>query len=249
MTVKKECILLAGGKGTRLQSVVADVPKPMAPVAGKPFLTYLFQYLFKHGIGKAVLSVGYKHESITNAFGNQFKDISLVYVIEKEPFGTGGGIKMALQSCESEHVFIINGDTFFDVSLMDLYNQHIENGADLTIAVKYMENFDRYGCIDFDENEKITAFNEKQPRESGFINGGIYILKKSFLNALLLPEKFSFEAAVMEAHYDKANFQVYTGSSTRYFIDIGIPKDYERAQIEFYNPKDDYSENGEKTIR
>ncbi|MBX7243238.1 MAG: nucleotidyltransferase family protein [Bacteroidia bacterium] len=240
MDFKKECILLAGGMGTRLKSVISDIPKPMAPVAGKPFLTYLFQYLFKHGIQKTVLSVGYKHEVILETYGSNFKNIELDYAVETQPLGTGGGIRLALEKCESEHIFIVNGDTFFDVSLKDLMDAHTEKDADLTIAVKFMENFNRYGSLTFDEHERITAFQEKKAMEAGFINGGIYVLKKSFLLNLPLPDKFSFESDVMEKYYATARFNVFTGSSTRYFIDIGIPEDYERAQREFYNPKDAY---------
>lgn len=237
----KQAIILAGGFGTRLQSVVADVPKPMAPVAGKPFLAYLLQFAHKHGIKKVVLSVGYKHETIVDYFGTQYKDIQLEYAIETQPLGTGGGIKLALEKCEAENVYVINGDTFFDISMHDLEEMHLANQSDLTIAVKYMQDFDRYGCIAFDEKGKITSFEEKQKRKEGFINGGIYLLSKSFLMGLDLPEKFSFEQAVMEHYYKSRNFYVFEGSSDRYFIDIGIPEDYERVQLDFEDNRKHYN--------
>ncbi len=236
IAAEKECIVLAGGMGTRLKPVVSDLPKPMAEVAGKPFLDYIFQYLFKHGVCKTILSVGYKHETILDKYGTFYKNIALNYAIEKEPLGTGGGIRLALEQCSSDHVFILNGDTFFDVSLNDMLEAHLKKEADLTIAVKYMEDFERYGCIQFDEKERVTAFKEKQQTKAGFINGGVYIVKKSFLMSLALPSKFSFESNVMEVCFTEANFYVYTGSSSRYFIDIGIPEDYQKAQIEFKKP-------------
>lgn len=237
----KQAIILAGGFGTRLQSVVSDVPKPMAPVAEKPFLEYLLQFAHKHGIRKSVLSVGYKHETIQDYFGAKYKDIDLEYAIETQPLGTGGGIKLALEMCEAEDVYVLNGDTFFDISMHDLAETHALNHSDLTIAVKYMQDFDRYGCIAFDKDEKIQLFEEKQARKEGFINGGIYMLKKSFLMGLDLPEKFSFEQAVMERYYEERNFYVFSGSSDRYFIDIGIPEDYERVQLDFQDNRKHYN--------
>jgi D-glycero-alpha-D-manno-heptose 1-phosphate guanylyltransferase len=234
--MKKECIILAGGFGTRLQRVVADVPKPMAPVAGKPFLEYIFQYLHRNGIERVVLSVGYKHETIAAHFGGAYKDIKIAYSIEDTPLGTGGAIYKSLQLCKEESVLILNGDTFFDISIHDLYEQHTTEKNNLTIAAKHLIDFDRYGTLVLAENNQILSFREKQPMAAGLINGGVYLLKRAYLLDINLPQKFSFEQDILEKHCASDAFFAYTGSSDRYFIDIGIPEDFARAQIEFAKP-------------
>ena len=128
----KEAVILAGGFGTRLQSVVADVPKPMAPVNGKPFLQYILDYCIKQGIERVVLSTGYKHEVIFSFFGTQYNTITIQYAHEQEPLGTGGGIQFALQKCIDENVVVLNGDTFFDVDLQALESQHISAQSELS---------------------------------------------------------------------------------------------------------------------
>lgn len=228
-----EAIILAGGFGTRLQSVVNDLPKPMAPIKNKPFLLYLLIHLQKQGIQKVVLSVGYKHEKIMEYFGTEFLGMKLLYAIENEPLGTGGGIALALELCENEAVAIFNGDTFFDVNIAGIEEIHQKNTADLTIAIKKMTHFDRYGTIDYNETHKLTAFLEKEYKEEGYINAGVYLIRKKFLKELNLPLKFSFEKEVMEAHYKDKNFFVYENDSAKYFIDIGIPEDYAKAEIDF----------------
>jgi D-glycero-alpha-D-manno-heptose 1-phosphate guanylyltransferase len=223
-------IILAGGLGTRLQSVVKDLPKSMADIAGKPFLEYQLNYLHSQKIKDILLSVGYKYESIQNHFGNKYKNISISYAIEKEPLGTGGAVINALKVVKEDSVFILNGDTFFPVSLEDLFYNHCEKKAALSIALKEMHNFDRYGVVNIDADNAITGFEEKRFREQGLINGGIYLADSKFLHALKLPEKFSLEKDVFEKHGNKVS--IYGFPFTNYLIDIGIPEDYARAQHE-----------------
>ena len=112
-----EAIILAGGKGTRLQSVVSDVPKPMADVNGRPFLSYLLHFLSTKGVRKVVLSVGYKHEVISNYYSNCFENMSICYAIENEPLGTGGALVESLKQVTDSNVLLLNGDSFFDINL------------------------------------------------------------------------------------------------------------------------------------
>ena len=223
-----EAILLAGGLGTRLQSMVSDLPKPMAPVGGKPFLEYIFKYLNKNGVGRVILSVGYKWESINAYFGDRFEGIEIVYSIEDEPLGTGGAIKKAMQRVNNENVFIINGDTFFDVPL-DGLRSVFQKEDKLMLSLKTMHYFDRYGCVESNENSLVTAFTEKGYRKSGNINGGIYLAAKKIFEDYRLEEKFSFEA-FMEDNFK--TLKIRTALFDTYFIDIGIPEDYTRAQSE-----------------
>lgn len=228
----KEAVILAGGFGTRLQSVVADVPKPMAPVKGKPFLQYILDYCIKQGIESVVLSTGYKHEVIFSFFGSQYKTIQIQYAHEKEPLGTGGGIQFALQKCLDENVVVLNGDTFFDVDLQELENQHIKAQSEFSIAAKKMYHFNRYGIIQTLEN-RITAFEEKRAVEEGIINAGVYIINRTKFLALQLPQKFSMEKNYMEKFFFSKPF--YAFEFDGYFIDIGIPEDYEKVQVDFKN--------------
>jgi len=224
-----EAIVLAGGLGTRLRSVVSDLPKPMAPIGDKPFLEYILKYLQKNGITRVVLSVGYKWETIKEYFGDKFENIELVYSVEDEPLGTGGAIKKAMNQVKNSQVYIINGDTFFNI---DLKNLVLEDNSRLILSLKHMTNFDRYGCVESDNNNLVTAFTEKGYRESGNINGGIYLASKNIFDSYELDEKFSFEE-FMQVNFDKLKISVKVFEN--YFIDIGIPEDYEKAQSEIKN--------------
>jgi len=225
----RECIVLAGGLGTRLRSVVADKPKCMAPLGEHPFLYYLLQYLHKQGIHHAVLSLGYLSEQVISWCNSMELPLRVSFTVEPEPLGTGGGIIHALPALKGNEVFIVNGDTYFDVDLKAFNNFHQAHQSPLSLALKPMKQFDRYGSIQLDEEEqRITAFHEKQYCEEGLINGGIYRTSAGFLKSLALPEKFSFETAVLEPGVRAGKLYGYI--SDTYFIDIGIPEDYEAAK-------------------
>lgn len=224
-----EAIVLAGGLGTRLRSVVSDLPKPMAPIGDKPFLEYILKYLQKNGVTKAILSVGYMWEIIKDYFGDRFENIELVYSVEDEPLGTGGAIKKAMTQVRNSQVYIINGDTFFDLDLKIL---SLEDNSKLILSLKQMINFDRYGCVESNDDNLVTAFTEKGYRESGNINGGIYLASKDIFDDYTLDEKFSFEEFMQE---NFKTLKAFVKVFENYFIDIGIPEDYEKAQNEIKN--------------
>lgn len=229
----KEAIVLAGGFGTRLQSIVSEVPKPMAPVAGKPFLKFVLDYLKEHHITHVVLAVGHKKEFIIEYFGGLYKDMKVSYSKENDPLGTGGAIKQALEKLKGDQFFVLNGDTFFNVNLEELYIQHTAHQAAISIALRKMTNFNRYGTVEINEEGKVIAFNEKKYVREGLINGGTYILHKDlFLKRL--PKKFSFEKEILEREFKKG--KIYGTTFQEYFIDIGIPDDYEKAKNDFTRP-------------
>lgn len=219
-------IILAGGFGTRLSTVVKDVPKPMAPINGKPFLHYIFKELQQQQIQKVVLSVGYLKEIIQAYFKKEYIGIAIEYAIEEAPLGTGGGIKNAFNKIEND-AYILNGDTFFDIPLSALKNA----SADITIALKPMLQFDRYGTVEVDSTQRIISFNEKKYCEHGLINGGVYYFKKSLFEKIKTEDKFSFEKAILEKHL--LDLQIRGKIFDNYFIDIGIPEDYKKAQENF----------------
>ncbi len=228
-----DAVVLVGGLGTRLRSLISDVPKPMAPVGDQPFLDILLKDLLRSPVvTRVVLAVGYKHEVVQNYFGERVYDREVVYAIEHEPLGTGGGIQNALRHTRSEEVLVLNGDTLFQIDAAAMVEQHQHQKAELTMALKPMRDFERYGAVNV-EGSRIVGFEEKRHRDEGLINGGIYLINKnifeqSFLKAAPLPVKFSFETDFLQPYVQQ--MQVHSFVSEGYFIDIGIPEDYQRAQ-------------------
>lgn len=231
-----EVIILAGGLGTRLRSEVKDVPKCMAPVAGEPFLWYLLTDLKKYNeVRRVILSVGYLREvifewipTVKDEFPFEFD-----YAVEEEPLGTGGGIRLAMEMITEEDAIILNGDTYFAVNLDELVAAHrAQKDSMLTIALKPMKNFDRYGTVTTDAVGRVLKFNEKQPCKKGEINGGVYVLSKDDSIFEGLPKKFSFETAVMQEKCGETGC-LFGVVQNGYFIDIGIPEDYHKADKEF----------------
>lgn len=229
-----QAIILAGGLGTRLRSAVPDLPKCLAPVAGRPFLFYVINYLRSQGINDFIFSLGYKHELITDYLEKDFATLSYKTVIEEEPLGTGGAIRLAAAQAHSSQVIVTNGDTLFRADIPAMLQLHRSNHAVCTLALKPMQHFDRYGVVEINDDGRITAFKEKQQYEQGTINGGLYVIDREALLAAGLPEKFSFEKDFLEARY--ADDKLYGIAQDNYFIDIGIPDDYNQAQQDLARP-------------
>jgi D-glycero-alpha-D-manno-heptose 1-phosphate guanylyltransferase len=229
-----QAIILAGGLGTRLRDTIPGLPKCMAPVAGRPFLYYVINYLRSQGIDKFIFSLGYKHGIIEEYLKEAFNTLDFQSVIETEPLGTGGAIKLACQQATGKNVLVANGDTLFKINAGRLVSFHLEKDADCTLTLKPMENFDRYGVVELDEHNAVKNFKEKQFYTSGLINGGTYVLNAEKFLKEKLPEKFSFEKDYLEKLSGKRKF--YGVIDEGYFIDIGIPEDFNRANIELKQP-------------
>lgn len=230
----KTAIVLAGGFGTRLRGVVSDVPKPMAPVAGAPFLEYILRYLKHYGISEVVLSVGYLAEKVMDHFGDRFEGLTIHYAHEKEPLGTGGAIRFAFTFTQAQKAIVLNGDSFFDVDLQSAMNFHERQKADGTIVLRDMPHPDRFGTVTIDKEARITAFNEKlKGLDRGLINTGVYLLDRQVLESAALPDRFSIEEDFFKPLISAHNFRGMVGEG--YFIDIGIPEEFDRAQEDFRN--------------
>ena len=246
-----DAIVLVGGLGTRLRQVITDVPKPMAPVGNVPFLDILLEKLLRHSvIERVVLAVGYKRDVVQKYFGDRAYNRKILYAIEKEPLGTGGGIRNALAHTRSREVLVVNGDTLFEVDIEAMVESHRRRAADLTLALKPMHDFSRYGTVILENDAtdkdslschlepahlstaRVIGFQEKRYQAEGLINGGVYLLNQTLFDGLekRLPHKFSFETEFLEVYLQKLKIHGFT--STGYFIDIGIPEDYHRAQHE-----------------
>lgn len=226
----KEAIILAGGLGTRLRSVVPELPKCMAPVNGKPFIAYAIEHLKNEGIEKFIFSLGYKHEYFTDFLAEQFSTLTYQLSIEEEPLGTGGAIQFACNKVTEKNIIVTNGDTLFKANIDQLSSFHHQHNADCSLSLKPMNNFERYGVVELNESNAVSSFQEKKFYEKGLINGGVYALNvEQFLNKNL-PEKFSFEKDYLEKYYTEE--KMFGLIQDEYFIDIGIPADYEKAQRE-----------------
>lgn len=230
--MKPQAIILAGGLGTRLSSTVPGLPKCMAPVAGRPFLFYVINYLRSQGINEFIFSLGYKHEIIEDYLQDNFTGLEYTCTIEKEPLGTGGAIRLACQHANTEQVLIANGDTVFKIEVDKFLKTHHDSMSACTLALKPMKEFERYGAVELNSDNSIKRFSEKRYVESGLINGGLYLLNRSQFLSLEFPGKFSFEKDYLESTTEKLMGYVDDG----YFIDIGIPEDYQKAQEDFATP-------------
>lgn len=228
-----DIIILAGGLGTRLNQTVPDTPKPMAPINGKPFLQYLLNHINAAGFRRVILSTGYMSGKIESYFNNGYKDLELLYSVEDEPLGTGGAVQLAFSKVQTPHFMVMNGDTFFRINLDLLFQKHIEQLADVTMALRRVEDASRYGSVEFDRNHRILKFTEKsEVPKPGYINGGIYVISSRFFKAQAMSGKFSLERGLFERKLNSGN--IYGLIFNDYFLDIGIPADYHRAQTEFH---------------
>lgn len=226
----REAVVLAGGFGTRLAHVVPDVCKPMAPVAGEPFLRRVLDQLDAAGFARVVVADGYRREQIESYFMGTYRGLEVDYSPEDSPLLTGGAVKRALSVCARPEVFVLNGDTWLDVdfsAMEDALSEH--PAAYCCIAAKRMEGFDRYGTLDVAPSGRIRAFREKAPCDDGLINGGTYLIRREALEAE--PEVFSLENDWFARVVSDGAFVACEAQGG--FIDIGVPEDYEHAQEMF----------------
>jgi D-glycero-alpha-D-manno-heptose 1-phosphate guanylyltransferase len=226
-------IILAGGKGTRLQSIVSEVPKPMAPINGVPFLEIQINYWIGQGITNFILSVGYKNKIIVNHFGYKFNGALINYTIEDIPLGTGGAIlKVIAENNIKEPFLLLNGDTYFDVSVKELYEFHSKKGSNFTFSVFKSNNTSRYLGLNVDSNMKIVSSNLiKEQIGTKYVNGGVYIINPEIINYIEfeLNKQISLESEVIPILIYN-NISLYACEFDTKFIDIGIPEDYFNAQ-------------------
>ena len=226
-----QVVILAGGYGTRLRSIVSDMPKCMALILGKPFLEYQIQFLVNQGLTDIIICSGYKHEHISKYFGDgKVLSANITYSVEKEQLGTGGAIKNALPVLKN-NFFILNGDTICNLSYDSFMNFHHEKKAHVSMALAKVKNNSRYGTVITNDSDNITSFAEKISNSSDFfINAGIYLIKKNSINWEILPIKFSLEKELFPTLLSEGRF--FGFKSDDYFIDIGIPEDFIRFQEE-----------------
>lgn len=224
-----EAIILAGGLGTRLASRLNQIPKSMAPIGSRPFLEILLDQLIVAGCKRVILSVGHLRDAIVQRFGSQYQDLAIDYAVEESPLGTGGAIRLALERAHEQSVFVLNGDTYIGADFSAMWRFHGDSNRPLTMAVVRVNNTARYGGVLIEE-QCITGFAEKGRTVSGWINGGLYLIDRDFPWPEGLPERFSFETDVLVPFVSEIEPAAFHCEG--YFLDIGIPEDFDRAQME-----------------
>ena len=225
-----EAIVLAGGFGTRLRGVVDDVPKPLAPVAGRPFLAWLLDRLAANGMRRCILATGYLSDVIEQRIGTTWQGMDIAYSVEPEPLGTGGAIRLAAHQLHGDAAHVLNGDTWLEYDPRALEAIARQRLAPMAVALARVDDVARYGAVDIDQG-RVVGFREKGEAGAGWINAGCYFLGADALAALPALDAFSFEQAVLQPRVQEGAVAAFT--ATAGFIDIGVPEDYARAQLQF----------------
>lgn len=221
-----EALVLAGGFGTRLREVVPDWPKPMAPVAGRPFLEILLGALAMKGFSRVILSLGYMAEKVSGHFGARFAGMDLVYEVEDSPLGTGGAMRQAMTHAQGDHVFVFNGDTYLDLEVGPLEAHWLAHRRPVLVA-RDVPDTARYGRL-HTRDGRLLGFAEKGMSGQGLINAGCYVLPVGLLQGMPAGTNFSFETDFLAQAVPAQHMDVFTTQGL--FIDIGVPGDYTLAQ-------------------
>lgn len=224
----KEAVVLAGGLGRRLRRAVPDLPKPLAPVGGRPFLEVLLTALGGRGFRRVILSLGYMAEKVVSCFGCRFAGMELVHEVEPTPLGTGGAIRRALARCREDHVFVFNGDTFLDLDTAGVEALWRRERAPVIVA-REVADAARYGHLEV-RNGRVRGFSEKASPGHALVNAGCYLFPTDLLDGFPLGQAFSLEADFLPVAVIRQEFSVFISRGR--FIDIGTPEDYARAESE-----------------
>ena len=227
--LQMKAIILAGGAGTRLRSLVPDLPKPMAPIAGRPFLEYLIERLVQGGVTDLVLSVGHRADAISDHFGGSWGGAAISYAVETEPLGTGGAIAFAAQGCTDNSILVVNGDTYLGINFADLVAWGGSKPA-LTagMVLRAVEDVARYGAV-LCADGMVQGFVEKGETGPGLVNAGVYLLNPEIFSQFGLSGRFSLESDLLQPHAEALPLRAYVTDG--FFVDIGVPADYLLAQI------------------
>lgn len=224
-------LILAGGLGLRLRSAVNNLPKVLASVNGRPFITFLLDQLISAGFQHAVLCTGYLGNKVNDTIGDHYKSLSIQYSQEREQLGTGGALVDAMPLVSTDNVLVMNGDSYLDVNLSDYIAKYFDNNQHPALLLTQISDTSRYGRVELDAEGFIRSFKEKGSNAgAGWINAGIYILKKHLLNSVFYRKPYSLERELFPDLVGKGlcGFQC-----TASFIDIGTPESLASAKYFF----------------
>jgi len=221
-------VILAGGLGSRLRSVMADRPKVLAEIKGRPFLAYLLDMVAHFGISDVVLCTGYLGEHIVEAFGTRYRGLHLTYSRESKPLGTAGAVRLALPLIKSDTILVMNGDSYCHADLTAFWNWHRAKKAEASMLLTRVLKTERYGTVKVDEDSRVVGFEEKGDHAGpGWINAGIYLITRSLLQAIPENRKMSLEQEIFPVWIVSG---IYGYQLECRFLDIGIPEDYAKAE-------------------
>ncbi len=229
--VATSAVILAGGLGTRLRDVVPDLPKPMAPINGRPFLERQIDYWIGHGVNHFILSVGYRREVIMAHLGSRYREARIDYSVEETPLGTGGGLLLAIEKLDDRSPFLLlNGDTFFDVKLADLAGVHVAHQSDWTFSLFRTNEAGRYMGMEMDTDGRILSLRSGMAEPGRLANGGVYLVNPDILQSApwRTGDTLSLEDDLLPALF-RAGARLYGFACEGRFIDIGMPEDYLRS--------------------
>ncbi len=227
----ESAIILAGGLGMRLRDVVSHLPKPMAPVNGRPFLEYQIDYWIGQGIRRFVLSVGYRREVIMENFGDDYRGARIEYAIEETPLGTGGGLLRAINKLGDRRPFLLlNGDTFFEVDLQELTDFHVKCRSDWTLSLFRTREATRYMGVQVNDDGRIVSLRSENTQAEKMVNGGVYLVAPDILRSSTrwATGKVSVEDDILPTLLADGA-RLFAHVCNRRFIDIGVPDDYFRS--------------------
>ncbi|HEX8074431.1 MAG TPA: NDP-sugar synthase [Thermoleophilaceae bacterium] len=223
-----QALVLAGGEGTRLRPLTLSVPKPVMPLAGRPFLTFMLDWLGRHGVDEAILSCGFKSEEVERVLGDRHGAVALRYVVEEEPLGTAGPMRLAADlGLLGDRVLVLNGDTLTDLDLTAEIDRHERTGAVGTLALVAVRDTSSYGCVPTGDDGRVEAFLEKTPSPpTNRINAGAYVLEREVVDRIPSGRAVSFETEVFPSLVGEG---LYGYHAEGYWIDIGTPERYLEA--------------------
>jgi len=225
----RKAVVLVGGRGERLQSAVPNLPKPMAPVGDRPFLEYILDRLVDAGVTDVIISVGYKAEVIQEHFGQAYRTLQIRYSRESHPLGTGGAMALALKGEDSSPALVLNGDTLIDIDYPALMAWYAQTTSLVAIVLRHVPDVSRFGAVVL-VGERVVEFQEKGQEGPGLVNAGVYVVRPEIFSQYGKGEHFSFETDILQPYCRELQPRAFVTAG--YFIDIGTPGDYERAQKE-----------------
>lgn len=223
-------IVLAGGLGTRLRTVSGETPKPLVKIGTRPFLEYVLDTLVDAHVPTIYLATSYRWQLFHEHFGETYRDVPLIYSVEDEPLGTGGAVLKCFHDNQFATALVLNGDTLFKIQLKALVDAHYSSNSIVTLALRQVSDVSRYGSVTCGNDQRIVTFEEKGQHRPGLINGGVYVIDRSAFLQTELPEKFSLEVDFLQRCVH--SLRPLGLICDEYFIDIGVPDDFRRAQAE-----------------
>jgi mannose-1-phosphate guanylyltransferase len=221
-----QALVLAGGEGTRLRPLTLTTPKPVMPLAGQPFLSFMLDWVRRHGADEVILSCGFMSDAVRHVLGDIYDGMRLRYVVEDEPLGTAGPVRLAHdEGLLEERLFVLNGDVLTDIDLTAELEQHERTGARATLALHPVDDTSSYGVVPTDEEGRVEAFIEKGGGDAptNGINAGAYVIERDVVDAIPAGRAVSFEREVFPALVGNG---LYGYDAAGYWIDIGTPERY-----------------------